>query len=410
MLTLLKKIIFMKIAKYVFYCFSFYILSLNSNPAFAHKLNDLDKLVGKRDAVVVVSPTGDILFSKNADQKLIPASTLKLLTALVAIHYLGADYRFKTECYMDQNSNLKVKGYGDPLLVSEALIDIAKALAGNWKNINDIVLDDSYFDQRLTIPGVTASSEPYDAPNGALCANFNTVNFQKDSNGNFISAEPQTPLLPFTLNRIKNSNMYKGRIVFTHRNNEATLYVGALLEHFLHEEGVECSGTIQTGAVDSSKDTLIYTYMSRYTLEQLIAELLEYSNNFIANQLLITTGAIAYGPPGSLEKGVRAVKTYARDILNIHKIDVIEGSGISRSNQISANTMMKILLKFKPYSYLMRYEKKEYYKTGTLKGIRTRAGYIENERSELYPFVVLVNTPGKTTHAIMKHLMNDLAK
>ncbi|MCJ7772984.1 MAG: D-alanyl-D-alanine carboxypeptidase [Desulfobacterales bacterium] len=400
----------MKTIRILFFCFSFCILFLYPKLTFAGKLNDLGKLIGNRDAVVVVSPTGDILFSKNIDQKLIPASILKILTALVSIHYLGSDYQFKTEFFLDQKSNLKVKGYGDPLLVSESLLSIAKTLAVNLKNINDIVLDDSYFDQPLTIPGVTASSEPYDAPNGALCANFNTVNFLRVKKGNYISAEPQTPLLPFAIDRIKNSNMYQGRIVLTHQNKEATLYVGHLLAYFLNNEGVRCSGNIKTGTVNGSNDKLICTYVSHYTLEQLIAELLEYSNNFMANQLLITAGAIAYGPPGSLEKGIRAVNSYACDKLNIENMDLIEGSGISRDNQISANNMLKILLEFKPYAYLMRYEKKEYYKTGTLKDIRTRAGYIENENNELYPFVVLVNTPGKTTSTIMKQLMNGLAK
>jgi D-alanyl-D-alanine carboxypeptidase/D-alanyl-D-alanine-endopeptidase (penicillin-binding protein 4) len=87
-------------------------------------------------------------------------------------------------------------------------------------------------------------------------------------------------------------------------------------------------------------------------------------------------------------------------------MDIIEGSGISRKNIISARDLMKVLLKFKPYFYLMRYENKEYYKTGTLKDIRTRAGYIEGKNEELYPFVLLVNTPGKSTNAIMKRLMN----
>ena len=400
----------MKTVRIIFFCFSFCILFLNPKLSFAGKLNDLGKLIGNRDAVVVVSPTGDLLFSKNIDQKLIPASILKILTALVSIHYLGSDYQFKTEFYLDQKSNLKVKGYGDPLLVSESLLSIAKTLAVNLKKINDIILDDSYFDRPLTIPGVTASSEPYDAPNGALCANFNTVNFLRVKKGNYISAEPQTPLLPFAIDRIKNSNMYQGRIVLTHQNKEATLYVGHLLAYFLNNEGVQFSGNIKTGTVSESNDKLIFTYVSHYTLEQLIAELLEYSNNFMANQLLITAGAISNGPPGSLEKGIRAVNSYARDTLNIDNINLIEGSGISRDNQISANNMLRILLEFKPYAYLMRYEKKEYYKTGTLKGIRTRAGYIEDENNGLYPFVVLVNTPGKTTSTIMKQLMNGLVK
>jgi len=410
MLIHFNKTYFFKIITILFFCFSFYFIFSLSRLTFADKLNNLDKLIGNNDAVVIANSKGNILFSKNAGQKFIPASTLKILTALVAIHYLGTDYQYKTEFYLDDQSNLKIKGYGDPLLISEILIRIAKTLAVDLKRINDIILDDSYFVQPLTIPGVTESSEPYDAPNGALCANFNTVNFQRAKKGNYISAEPQTPLLPFAISRIKKSNVYQGRVVLTHKKKEATLYVGHLLAYFLNNEGVQCSGNIKTGTVEALNDRLIYTYISQYTLEQMISEMLEYSNNFMANQLLIATGVSACGPPGSLEKGIQAINSYGRFELNIESMDIIEGSGISRKNKISAKDMMKILLKFKPYSYLMRYENKEYYKTGTLKGIRTRAGYIENENKELYPFVILVNTPGKSTLAIMKRLIKCLVK
>ncbi|PQP32719.1 D-alanyl-D-alanine carboxypeptidase, partial [Desulfobacteraceae bacterium SEEP-SAG10] len=69
------------------------------------------------------------------------------------------------------------------------------------KNINDLVLDGSYFKDPVLIPGVASTYEPYDAPNGALCVNFNTVNFRRDKNGAYVSAETQTPLLPFVLSR-----------------------------------------------------------------------------------------------------------------------------------------------------------------------------------------------------------------
>lgn len=398
------------IKKVHFFCLFLGLLFLNSNTAASNPFNGLAKLIGNKDAIVVADPEGCILFSKNASKKLIPASTLKILTALVAIHHLGIDYHFKTDCYIDEQSNLKVKGYGDPFLVSETLIDIAKRLSVNVKSINDIILDDSYFHQPLTIPGITESSEPYDAPNGALCANFNTVNFRMDKKGRYISAEPQTPLLPFAIKRIKQSKIYRGRIVLTHKKKEATLYVGHLLAYFLKKEGIQHSGKIRTGTVNSNTDKCIYTHVSPYTLEQLLTELLEYSNNFMANQLLISTGATQYGPPGSLEKGVRALNAYAKYKLNIDAINIIEGSGISKDNKISANNMMHVLLRFKPYSYLLRYDKSEYYKTGTLNGIRTRAGYIETEDNKLYPFIVLMNTPGKSTQPIMKRLRHRLLK
>jgi D-alanyl-D-alanine carboxypeptidase/D-alanyl-D-alanine-endopeptidase (penicillin-binding protein 4) len=49
-----------------------------------------------------------------------------------------------------------------------------------------------------------------------------------------------------------------------------------------------------------------------------------------------------------------------------------------------------------------------FYKTGTLKGIHTMAGYVENTKGELYCFVVLLNTPGKSTKPIMEILLQKL--
>ena len=136
----------------------------------AQGLDDLQRFVGRKDSILVTDSQGQILLAKNANEKRIPASILKILTSLVALHYLGEDYRFPTEFYVDQQSNLKIKGYGDPLLTSEAILKISQVLAVLLKKsqpLNNVILDDSYFSQPLTIPGITSSSQPYDAPNGA---------------------------------------------------------------------------------------------------------------------------------------------------------------------------------------------------------------------------------------------------
>ncbi|MDO9565702.1 MAG: D-alanyl-D-alanine carboxypeptidase [Candidatus Desulfaltia sp.] len=371
-------------------------------------LQALQHDIGSNDAVFVANQQGKILFSKNAEKALIPASTLKILTSLVAIHYLGPDYRFTTEFYMDAKENLKIKGYGDPLLISEVLAEISKSLSADLsikaQKINDLVLDDSYFTKKIVIPGKTETLEPYDAPNGALCVNFNTIYFKQLKDGSFISAEPQTPLLPIAFKRIKKSGLKKERIVLTHAENEITLYAGHLFKYFLNKEGIKIKGTIRSGTVQKDKDKLIYRHTSQFTLKQIISKLLEHSNNFMANQILIATGANVFGPPGTLDKGILAASTYAKNMLNIDDIRFVEGSGISKKNRISAKNMAKIIKEFEPYYNLMRHSKGEYYKTGTLKGITTRTGYIANKKGELYRFVVMLNSPGKSMQNIMDAL------
>jgi len=390
----------------------FLLLFIKPIHLFCAKLDDLEHLIGDRDAVLISDPKGHIIFSKNVDKKLIPASTIKIFTALTAIHYLGPDYKFFTEFYMDRHSNLKIKGYGDPLLISETVETMIHRLSmilySEFNILNDLVLDDSFFDASTVIPGVNVSYEPYDAPSGALCVNFNTVNFMRNKNGVYVSAESQTPLLPFILSRVKASQMDHGRIVLSSQRNEITRYAGNLFLYFLKKEGIRLNGSLKLGKVQKGADKLIYRYVSSFSLMQTLSKLLEYSNNFIANQLLITVGAKTYGPPGNLEKGVRAALIFAKEILEIGHIQIEEGSGISRKNKISARDFYKILNAFIPYYFLMRHTDQMFYKTGTLKGIHTRAGYIKKKNGELYPFVLMINTPGKSPEPMMDIIQREL--
>lgn len=377
---------------------------------YAGKLDELDRLIGDQDAVLLADAKGRVIFSRNAATKLIPASTLKILTALVALHFLGPDFRFQTEFYLDKDSNLKIKGYGDPLLISEVLEKISKAMKQRLEKVNDIVLDATHFEDPLTVPGVNESSEPYDAPNGALCVNFNTVYFKRTKNGDYVSAEPQTPLLPFALKRIEKSGVGQGRIILSRENNENLLYIGHLFRYFLDIEGIKSFGKVKTGKVIKDDDKLIFTYTSEFYLTQVISKLLDHSNNFMANQILIAAGIKAYNPPGTLEKGVLATKAYVEHVLKTDDIHIVEGSGIARTNKVSAKTLCAALVKFQPYYRLLRKTGSTYFKTGTLYGIRTRAGYIENAQGELCVFVVLINTPGKSPEPIMDILLQNLGQ
>ena len=370
-------------------------------------LETVAKLIGKKDAIMVTGPNGQVLISKNDDRPLIPASTLKIFTSLVALHYLGPEYRFGTEFYLDRDHNLTIKGYGDPLLISEVISDIALTLSTRTSRINDIVLDDSYFAQPLAIPGVSSSSEPYDAPNGALCVNFNTVSFKK-VNGIYVSAEPQTPLLPIVFKRVRASKQAQGRIVLSHNENEISRYCGHLFAYFLKKNGVTVSGRIRIGNVRPDTDILLHRHLSSFKLVDIITRLLEFSNNYITNQILIASGISAYGAPGTLNKGVQAAHAYASDVLKLKNFYLIEGSGISRANRITARDLSRVLDAFTPHHSLMRHKGRQYYKSGTLHGISTRAGYIENPDGSLNRFVVLMNSKGKSAERIVRRLVQSL--
>ena len=121
-------------------------------------------------------------------------------------------------------------------------------------------------------------------------------------------------------------------------------------------------------------------------------------------------GAQCYGPPATLDKGVRALTAYARDVIGIQQGVFVEGSGISRSNRLSARDMAIVLDHFSSHFQLMSHKGREYYKTGTLKGIRTRAGYIEVTPGKRYRFALFRNHRGQTTGPVMRQIHRYLKK
>ncbi|MBT8112320.1 MAG: D-alanyl-D-alanine carboxypeptidase, partial [Gammaproteobacteria bacterium] len=97
------------------------ILLLYSFNSFAGSPLDTLKTLPS-SSLLLVDENKQVLQTKNAEQLYIPASTIKVLTSLIALDHWGNDYRFKTDFYFDPVTNsLWIKGYGDPYLVSEEL-------------------------------------------------------------------------------------------------------------------------------------------------------------------------------------------------------------------------------------------------------------------------------------------------
>ena len=360
-------------------------------------------LIKEKDSILLADHAGRILVAKNEVAKRIPASTLKILTMLAAFHFLGENYRFTTEFYTDGNGNIKVKGYGDPLLISEIIQGITPLLAKEITQCNSLIVDNSFFSEEIVVPDVRNSTNPYDAPLSALSVNFNTVFFEYNNNGQIVSAEPQTPMIPYVVDKI-GKDAKDNRISVFKDSREAGLYAGHLISYFLRETGIACLGTIKTGTV-LPEDQLLYTYVSQFTLSDIAKRLFQFSNNFMANQVLVTLGAKLFGPPGTLGKGTRAILGYAQTILGLSGIRFVEGSGISRQNRLSARDMLIVLKKFEPYRSLLTHKDNIYYKTGTLYGIQTRAGYIETGDGPLC-FVLFLNTLGDDADRIMNMLVD----
>jgi len=350
---------------------------------------------------------GKIIVEKNSKERFNLASTLKLLTSLVALKTLGENYRFKTEFYLSNQNDLKIKGYGDPFLISEIWNKLAKKISNKVKTINNIFIDDSFFARHIKIPGIGSSLNPYDAPVGALCVNFNTFYVKKVRN-KFVSAEPQTPLIPFVQAQIKKMHIKKtGRYVISHKIRVAEKYAGELFKYFLIAHGTKVKGKIGFDSV-SPKDKLVYSYYSDLSLKEIVKKMMRYSNNFIANQIVLVLGAEFYGAPATMQKGLSVIKNYAREKLGLKDTTIVEGSGISRQNLISCRDMIIILRNFIPYMNLLKKKDNMYYKTGTLKGINTRAGYIIG-KNNTYIFVVFLRGKPQTADHFLSYMSHCLS-
>jgi D-alanyl-D-alanine carboxypeptidase/D-alanyl-D-alanine-endopeptidase (penicillin-binding protein 4) len=331
-------------------------------------------------------------FGLNADKALVPASILKIATAAAALHYLDPSYRFTTEFRLSHEKDLYVVGRGDPYLVSEELDLIAHQLKSRGLNeIRNICLDDHYFQPNLVLHGTKRSMNPYDAYNGALCVNFNTVFVRIASEGKVQSAEPQTPLTHLAREiALKSGLSGEVRINFSESPEKCLQYAGELIKAFLEMSSIHVRGKVAKAKRDSTAFPLLYLHRSSRNLAETCRMMFKYSNNFVANQIFLALGAVILGPPATVEKSQSVTANFFR-FLGLPRLKVEEGSGLSRRNRITANQMIVILDQFRPYRDLLSYEGCTWSKTGTLSGVKSMAGYIGSEHSGPLSFVIILN-------------------
>lgn len=339
----------------------------------------------------MVKRGGEVLVAHNSEKSLIPASTWKIATALAALDGMGADYRFPTAFHLADNM-LVVQGFGDPLLTSEEVELIAERLAGmNPPPLEGLILDDHYFHPEQNIPaGSSSSLRTYDAANGALAVNFNTVNVEVDQRGRVRSAEPQTPTLPVMQTLAGELSPGIHRLNFSQDRERVGRYVGELFLHRLQAHGIKIDDRISWGRVPLGA-RLLYLHHSSRNLEEIVRQLLLYSNNFVANQLFLTAGAQKFGPPADWEKGRRYFIDFLLELgINPKNFQVEEGSGLSRKNRITPAALIKVLERFEPHAGLLPRWHGRLIKSGTLTGVYAYAGFFTRNQ-EVDPFVLILN-------------------
>ncbi len=163
-----------------------------------------------RDALGIVVQrlsSGEVVLSHNADRSMQPASTLKLLTSLVALETLGPAYRGRTELRTRGNlakgvltGDLVLRGLGDVDFDWVALERMLQQLRsqGLRRIQGDFILDRTFFNPPRTDKGVPPFDEApefrYNVIPDALLLNTNLFSLDLASDGNRVQAAIATPL------------------------------------------------------------------------------------------------------------------------------------------------------------------------------------------------------------------------
>lgn len=357
-------------------------------------------------ATLLVEEGGKPVIAYQADRPMMPASTMKVLTALAAIKRWGLDRRFETRLLTDREGRLWVQGAGDPYLVSEELDNMAKAVRGaGVTSVAGVGADDSLFAPTLDIPGRSASDNPYDAPVTALAANFNTLNLRV-SGGTVASAEPQTPLTPLA-RRVGQSLANGTQRVNLKDKGLGARYFAELLTAKLEAAGVKVTAEPRVGLVPPGAKLLL-AYKNSRDLRAMLAPMLEYSNNFVANGLFLKLADRGDGGTITIAQAQASMAGWIDKEFRWRDYRVEDGAGLSRGNRLSARQLVDVLDAFAPYrSLLPRQGDLILAKTGTLTGVSTYAGYV-NRGGHWAPFSLLINQP--VDAGLRKQVAADLAR
>jgi D-alanyl-D-alanine carboxypeptidase/D-alanyl-D-alanine-endopeptidase (penicillin-binding protein 4) len=387
------------------FCLLLALVLFGRQPALADCRSFSDLI--RNGAYGVADSEGRTLSSCNVNRPYVPASVIKIATALAALRLLGPDHRFTTEFFIDQEQNLYIRGTGDPFLVSEEVERLVSALrVRGLDRINNLFIDQGRYALTGQAPGLGVSGNPYDAPVAALAVNFNTVNIAVDQEGRVGSAELQTPDLPIM------EEMGAGLPPGVHRLNicrggcaaeeRSARYAAELFLAKWLEQGMICAGGHGVRNVPD-KARLLYTHHNSRNLEEVAASFLRFSNNYAANQVYLACGAVKYGYPATWAKAAKAVAGTLADTIGPRAAaleEMEEGAGLSRRTRVTAAAILDILHAFRPYAHLLTENNRPGIKSGTMTGIYNLAGYTRTGNA----FVILLNQQENSRDRVLLRL------
>lgn len=283
---------------------------------------------GDFTAVVLDAATGKELYNRNATAGRIPASNLKLLTALAALKTLGADTTLPTTVLAGSTpSSLVLRGGGDSLLTTAAsdpsqvlgragLATLAAQTAGALKAAGTtgpvtLTVDDTLF----TGPALNPHWVQGDVDAGEIA-----------------------PIYPMAL--------YGGRPDPAGppalRPQDSAVTVGRAFAQALAAAGVQVSGDVARGTADDGAHTL--GEVRSATVGEQVGYLLQNSDNYVA-EVMGRLVSIAKHQDGSTTAAIAAVKsTVASMGVNTSGLVLTDCSGLAEGNLVSAQQLTQAVL------------------------------------------------------------------
>ena len=396
--------------------------------------------------------TGDTVLEWYPDEPRNPASTMKLLTTLVALDVLGPAYRWKTDVFALGNvvdgrleGDLLLKGYGDPFLVTERVWQMLRRIRheGIDEIAGDLLLDDSWFHVGDHDPGAFDKQplRAYNVAPNALLMNFKVVRYWFENSGDAVSVrvDPQLDNLrvenhltlregycggyqrgiTVTLNDDRDEVTFSGRFpdrcrryamdrtALTH--NE---FAYGLFRALWEESGGVLEGRWRNVAANEGAEPLLS--FESPPLTEIIARVNKHSNNVMARQVLYTLAAEQLGAPGTESGGRKVIETWLEDKgLQTGAIFLENGAGLSREAKITPKAMATLLAFAwaQPYmpeflasmslsgldgTLMRRFRNTElvgqaHLKTGSLDHVTAIAGYLQSRSGRRFAVVALQN-------------------
>lgn len=400
--------------------------------------------------------TGETVLEWQAETSRNPASTIKLLTTLVALDVLGPAYRWRTEVFAEGeirngrlDGDLALKGYGDPYLVTERVWQMLRNIrrAGIREITGDLLLDDSWFDIGEYDPGAFDRQplRAYNVAPNALMMNFKVVRywFEPDHAGGVVDVVMDPALDNLRVeNRLGLANgscrgYQRGITITTNDAADEVTFSGrfpngckryamdrtalshnefayGLFDSLWQESGGDFDGKWRKVVIDEEAEPLLS--FSSLPLTEVIARVNKHSNNVMARHLLYTLGAEVNGPPGTEDNGRQVISNWLLENgLASTEYSIANGAGLSRETRTTARDMAMMLQFAWRQPYMPEYlaslsltgldgtlrrrftdvtlAGKAHLKTGSMDHVTAIAGYLQARSGRRFAVVAMQNHP-----------------